>query len=139
VSEQQNTTLIQQAFEAFGRGDIPAILDRCSADCEFYFPGPSTIPYTGTKKGKAEIRTYFDVLTGTQSDINLAIDKFVAQDDTVVAIGRYSAIVTATRKTIDTPIVLTFTVQDGKITRHMVLGDSAAVAESYTTAAAAAR
>ena len=138
MSEQQNVTLIQKLFEAFGRGDIQTILDYCTNDCEFYCPGPSSIPYAGTKNGRAEIQGYFDALIGTQSNANLSIYQFVSQDDTVVAIGRYTAKVNSTGKPIDTPVVTTFKVQNGKITRHMVIADTAALAASYTAAAAAA-
>lgn len=138
MSDQQNVAIIQKVFEAFGRGDVQTILDYCTNDCEFYCPGPSSIPYAGTKKGRAEIQGYFDALTVTQSDANLSIDQFVSEDDTVVAIGRYTAKVNSTGKPIDTPVVLTFRVRNGKITRHMVIGDTAALAASYTTAAAAA-
>jgi ketosteroid isomerase-like protein len=138
MSEQQNVTLIQKLFEAFGRGDVQTILDYCTNDCEFYCPGPSSIPYAGTKKGRAEIQGYFEALIGTQRNANLSIDQFVSQDDTVVAIGRYTAKVNSTGKPIDTPVVTTFKVQNGKITRHMVIGDTAALAASYTAAAAAA-
>jgi hypothetical protein len=137
MSEQQNVTLIQKLLEAFGRGDVQTILDHCTKDCEFYCPGPSSIPYAGKKKGRAEIQSYFDALGGTQSEANLSIDQFVSQGDTVVAIGRYTAKVNSTGKPIDTPVVLTFNVQDGKVTRHMVIGDTAALAASYTGSAAA--
>jgi uncharacterized protein len=135
MSEQQNATLIQKLLEAFRRGDVHTILDHCTNDCEFYCPGPSSIPYAGTKKGRKEIQGYFDTLGGTQSNANLNIDQFVTQGDTVVAIGRYTAKVNSTGKPIDTPVVLTFKVQDGKITRHMVIGDTAALAASYAGAA----
>ena len=138
MTEQQNLTVIQKAFEAFGRGDVQTILGHCTDDCEFFCPGPTTIPYAGTKKGRAEIQGYFDDLIGTQSDVNLSIDQFVSQGDTVVAIGRYRAKVNSTGKPIDSPVVLTFKLQDGKIARHMVIGDTAAVAASYTGSAAAA-
>jgi hypothetical protein len=138
MSEQQNVTLVQKLFDAFGRGDIPTILDLCTDDCEFYCPGPAIVPYVGTKKGRKEIQGYFETLIGTQSNANLSIDQFVAQGDAVVAIGRYSSKVSSTGKPIDTPVVLTFQVQDGKIRRHMVLGDTAAVGTSYTGSAAAA-
>jgi uncharacterized protein len=101
MSEQQNVTLIQKVFEAFGRGDVQTILDNCTNDCEFYHPGPAIIPYAGTKKGRADIQGYFDALIGTQSNANLSIDQFVAQGDTVVAIGRYTAKVKSTGKPID--------------------------------------
>lgn len=138
MSEQQNVTLIQGMFEAFGRGDVQTILDNCTSDCEFYCPGPAIIPYAGTSRGRAEIRSYFDALIGTQSNQNLRIDQFVAQGATVVAIGRYTARVKSTGKAIDTPVVLTFLVQDGKVKQHMLVGDSAALAASYSASAAAA-
>jgi ketosteroid isomerase-like protein len=139
MSEQQNVALIQKLFDAFGRGDIQTILNHFTDDAEFYSPGPSIIPYAGTKRGRAEIQSYFDALLSTQSNMNLSIDQFVAQGDTVVAIGRYRARVNATGKSIDSPIVLSFHVQDGNVRRNMVLADTAALADSYTGAAAAAR
>jgi ketosteroid isomerase-like protein len=138
MSEQQNVSLIQKMFEAFGRGDIRTILDSCAADCEFYYPGPAIIPYAGTKKGRAEIQSHFDAILGTQSNQNLRIDQFVAQGDTVVAIGLYKAVVNSTGKAIESPVVLTFEVRDGTVRRHMSLGDTAAVAASYTATAAGA-
>ena len=137
MSEQQNVTLIQKMLAAFARGDVQTILDHCTNDCEFYCPGPSNVPYAGTKRGRKEIQGYFDALGDTQSDVNLSIDQFVTQGDTVVAIGRYTARVNSTGKLIDVPSVLTFKVEDGKVTRHMVLGDTAALAASYTGSAAA--
>jgi ketosteroid isomerase-like protein len=139
MSEQQNVTLIQRLFEAFGHGDVQTILDSCTKDCEFYCPGPAAIPYSGTKKGVAEIQGYFDALIGTQSDANLSINQFVAQDNNVVAIGRYTATVKATGKRFETPVVLTFQVEGGKVARHMVVGDTAAISASYSGAAAAGR
>jgi uncharacterized protein len=138
MSEQQNVALIQKMLEAFGRGDVQTILDHSTTDCEFYCPGPAIIPYAGTKRGRAEIQAYFDALIGTQSSADLSIDEFVAQGDTVVAIGRYTAKVKATGKPIDTPVILTFHMQDGKIRRHVAMGDTAAVAASYARSASAA-
>src|SRR3954452_22443953 len=123
MNEQQNTTLIQKALEAFGRGDVATILDHCTSDCEFHCPGPAVIPYAGTKRGRQEIKSYFDALIGTQSDANLTIEEFVAQGGTVVAIGRYRAKINATGKQIDSPVVLTFKIEDGNIARHMVIRD----------------
>lgn len=55
-----------------------------------------------------------------------------------MAIGRYSAIINATRNSLESPVVLTFKMKDGKIAYHMVIGDTAALAESYCAASAAA-
>ncbi len=138
MSDQQNVALVQKVLEAFGRGDVQTILDSLTEDCEFYNPGPANIPYTGTHKGHAEIRQrYFEPLLGTQNSADLKIDQFVAQDNTVVAIGRYKAKVNATGKPIDTSVAIIFQIQGGKIQKNMVLGDTDSLAESYRGAAAA--
>lgn len=137
MNEQQNVAILQKAFAAFGRGDIDGILEACADDAEFHLAGPPTIPFAGTKKGKGEIRTYFETLIGTQQDANLRIDEFVAQNNTVVAIGHYSAKIKATGKPIDTPLALSYHMQDGKIKEHRVFGDTAALADGYTATRAA--
>lgn len=138
MNEQQNIALIQKIFEAFGRGDIQAMLDCCSVDCEFDYPGPAIIPYAGRKKGHAEIRGYFEAILNNQSSHNLKVARFVAQDDHVVAIGSYMGVVNSTGKTIEGPLVFTFEVHNGKVTRHMLMSDTAAGAAAYTAATAAA-
>lgn len=138
MSKNDNVALVQKLLDAFGRGDVQGILDNCSKECEFYCPGPDVIPYAGRKKGLAQIKSYFDTLIGTQSDANLSVDQFVADDDNVVAIGRYLAKVNSTGKQFETPVVLTFQVEGGKVSRHMVLGDTAAVSASYSRTSTAA-
>jgi ketosteroid isomerase-like protein len=136
MTEQQNVALIQNALQSFARGDVPAILDACTADCEFRCPGPAAIPYAGTMRGKTEIQRYFDELIGTQTNPSLTIEEFVAQGENVVAIGRYTAEIKATGKRIESPVILTFKLKDGKIARHMVIGDTAALASAYTASSA---
>jgi ketosteroid isomerase-like protein len=138
MKEQQNIALIQKTFEAFGRGDIQAILDTFSADAEVFYPGPSIIPQAGRRKGQAEIRTYFDAISTNQSNHNIRIDQYVAQDDNVVVIGWYSGVVNSTGRTIDVPVVFTFEVRDGRVKRHMLITDTAAQATSYTASSSTA-
>jgi uncharacterized protein len=138
MNERQNVALIQKLFEAFGRGDVQTILSHCTPDCAFYCPGPAAIPYAGSKKGAAEIQSYFSNLIGTQSNADLRIDQFVAEGNSVVAIGRYTAKVDATGRTIESPVALTFEVEGGKVTRHMVFHDTAAIAAGYAGGVAAA-
>ena len=138
MQEQQNVALIQKIFEAFGRGDIEEILTCCSTDCEFYYPGPAIIPYAGRKKGHAEIRAYYEAILNNQSSHDLKVDRIIAQDDNVVAIGSYKGVVNSTGKTIESPLVLTYEVQNGSVIRHMLLGDTAAGAAAYTASFSAA-
>ena len=137
MSEQQNTALIQKVYADFGRGDIPAILDALTADVEWTLEGPSIIPFTGSRKGPSEVLGFFQALGATQQNMKLTTEAWVAQGDTVATLGRYSGTVTATGKHFDTRIAHFFTIRDGKISRFVDLGDTAAFAEAYTSAATA--
>jgi uncharacterized protein len=57
--------------------------------------------------------------------------EFIAHEDELVMIGRYSAMVTATNKRIDLAVVHVFTIQNGKITRFLNFTDSARLVEAY--------
>jgi predicted ester cyclase len=137
-SPQPNVALVQSQLLAFGRSDINALVDNCASDCEIHSPGPEIIPYSGVMKGHGKIRGYFEKLIGTQSNTSLSISQIVAQGNTVVVMGSYSAHVKATGKIINTPVTLTFEMRDDKIARYMALGDTAAVAAGYTQTSAAA-
>jgi ketosteroid isomerase-like protein len=55
VYEQQNIELIKSMYEAFGRGDIPSILDKLTTDIKWTTEGLELIPYTGMRHGKAGV------------------------------------------------------------------------------------
>jgi ketosteroid isomerase-like protein len=76
-------------------------------------------------------RGFFGSLAETQTDRVLNPEEFIAHDDKLVMIGRYSAVVTATNKRIDLAVVHVFTIQNGKITRFLNFTDSARLAEAY--------
>ena len=80
---EENVALVQRQLEAFGRSDINMLVDNCASDCEIHSPGPEIIPYSGTKKGHADIRAYFESLIGTQRNANLNVAQFFAQGNTV--------------------------------------------------------
>jgi hypothetical protein len=53
VSAEENTRLVQTAYEAFGRGDMAAFAELIADDIEWVDPGdPDDDPNAGTFKGK---------------------------------------------------------------------------------------
>jgi len=132
MNEQQNTPLIQKLYDAFSRGDIPAILAELADDVDWTFEGPAIIPYTGKRKGPSEVLGFFQGLVTTQTNMKLTIEQWVAQGDIVATAGRYSGTVTATGKSFDTAIAHFFTIRGGKVTRLVDFGDTAAFADAYT-------
>ena len=55
VEVAQNVDVVQQAYEAFGRGDIPGVLELLTDDVEWTMQGPSMIPFAGTFRGREGI------------------------------------------------------------------------------------
>jgi len=139
MSEQQNAALIQKLYDAFGRGDIQTILDNLNPDVDWVMEGPETVPFTGKRKGLAEVTGFFDALANTQSDQKLTTERFVAQGDTVATLGRYAGTVNATGKNFDTRVAHFFIVRNGKVARFDDVGDTAALQEAYTKASAAGK
>ena len=62
MSERTNTDVVQQGYEALGRGDIPAVLDLLTDDVEWIQQGPSVIPFAGTRHGHEGVAEYFSLL-----------------------------------------------------------------------------
>jgi ketosteroid isomerase-like protein len=133
-AQQQNTQLVQDSYGAFARGDVQKILNSLTADVEWIFDAPSTIPYSGRRKGEAEVLGFFQGLAETQENMQLTMDTFIAEGDGVAALGRYSATVKATGKKLDVATAHFFTIRGGQIARFVNLCDTAAVAEAYASA-----
>ena len=56
VSAEENTRLVQSAYEAFGRGDMAALAELMVDDIEWVNPGdPDDNPNAGTFKGKEAV------------------------------------------------------------------------------------
>jgi uncharacterized protein len=135
MPEQENIDLIKRLYEAFGKGDINTIVDRLAGQFVWRFDAPSTVPFAGDFRTPDEVRNgFFGSLAETQKDQALKPEEFIAHDDKVVMIGRYCAVVTATNKPIDVPIVHVFTIKNGKVTRYLNFTDSATIADAYKTA-----
>ncbi len=136
MSEQANTELIQSLYDAFGRGDVPFILDQLASDVEWVFEGPATVPYCGRRHGAKEVVGFFEALGG-QDNRKLTIEHTVAQGDRVATFGRYAGTVRATGKSFDSSVAHLFIVRNGKVQLFLDFGDTAAMAAAYQGAAAA--
>ena len=138
MNEQNNTALIKSCYDAYGRGDVQAILNTLAPNVEWVTEGPSAIPYAGRYTGSAKVREFFNALGSTLENPNLAIDDYIAQGDKVATSGRFSATVKATGKRFDTAVAHVFTIQSGKITQFLDFFDTSTVADAYRGTGSAA-
>ena len=131
MSDQANVAVVQQAYEAFGRGDIPGVLELLTDDVEWTMQGPSVIPFAGTYRGREGIEEFFTLLDETLEIEQFEPRKFVGQDDTVV-LGYERDVVKQTGRGFETEWAHVYTLRDGKIAMGLFIEDTAAYVEALS-------
>jgi ketosteroid isomerase-like protein len=67
-----NARLVEQAYSAFGRGDIPGLLARIDDDVEW--TSPKTLPQGGESHGNAEVLQFFGRVGGAWDPLELDVE-----------------------------------------------------------------
>jgi ketosteroid isomerase-like protein len=133
MSEAQNTKVVQDAYGAFGRGDIPALLGYMTDDVQWrpVIGTAKHVPFAGERNGKTAVAEFFKIVGENEEFHQFEPHEFVAQGDTVVALGHYRATTRATGKTFDSDFVMVFTFRGGKVATFREYTDSAAVNAAF--------
>jgi uncharacterized protein len=132
MQETQNTKVVQDAYAAFGRGDVQGILEKLDDGIVWkgvYGAGPH-VPTSGERRGKAQVGEFFKQVAQNVNFSRFEPKEFVATGDKVVALGHYTA-TTPIGKKFDSDFAMVFTVRDGKVTEFQEFTDSAAVNAAY--------
>jgi ketosteroid isomerase-like protein len=132
MQETQNTKVVQEAYAAFGRGDVPGILATLADDIVWMgvYGAGSHVPTSGERRGKAAVEKFFGQVAANVNFSKFEPKEFVASGDKVVALGHYTA-TTPAKKSFDADFAMVFTLRDGKVTRFQEFTDSAAVNAAY--------
>ena len=87
MSAAEDLRVIQSAYEAFGRGDIPAVLEALSPDIQWHIPGRNSM--AGTYKGHDEVVGFFtQLMERSGGTFNLEVNDWLASDQHVVVLVR---------------------------------------------------
>lgn len=77
--------IVQQIYADFGRGDVPAILQRLAEDVEWeYATGPNPIPWLQPLKGREQVPKFFEALFSSVEITRFEVGKIFGDADTVV-------------------------------------------------------
>ena len=138
MSDQSNVALVACIYDAFARGDIPAILNCLDPQAELIFEGSGAIPWAGNRHGQDEWLAFFQAVGANLDEVVFAdtMKPFAVQGDHVVFSGRYAARVKATGKRIDSPLVHLWTLRNGKVVRCVELTNTVVEAAACATGAA---
>ena len=106
--------VIRQAYDAFARGDIPAVIDVLADDVSWTVP--ALVPQGGTANGKQEVGGFFEQLGSLYEDFGIDVQDFVDGEDHVVGVGVAQGKL-RTGRPVDYGFVHVFDVSDGRVTR----------------------
>jgi ketosteroid isomerase-like protein len=136
MAESENTQLVKDAYAAFGRGDVAAIVNLCDENIEWHgvVGTEGVLPQSGVRRGKAAVAEFFKQVNDSTDFLTFEPQEFVAQDDRVVVIGRYSAKMKPSGHQYASGWVMLFTVKNGKIAKFAEYSDSAQLIRAYTGA-----
>lgn len=114
----ENKATVIAAYEAFGRGDIEAVIATNAPDAVWVNYSSTASPLNGEHKGTDAIGAFFGAIGETIEISEFDIAPIAAEGDRVVAEGHQSYTVKKTGKTVSGPVLHVFTFgPDGKCTR----------------------
>ena len=132
MSQTDNIKVVQDAYDAFARGDVQSILDLLDTNIVWkgvYGAGPH-VPTSGERRGKAQVGEFFKQVAESVSFSRFEPKEFIATADKVVALGHYTG-ATPIGKTFDSDFAMVFRLRDGKVTEFQEFTDSASVNAAY--------
>ena len=110
-----NTTVVDQAYSAFGSGDIAALLSLLHDDVDWV--SPRTLPQGGEFHGRPAVAKFFEIVGDSFGRLDAEIERQGEIDgETVAALVRMHGELSNGAPT-EWNAAHVFTIRDGKITR----------------------
>lgn len=131
MNETNNTKIVQDAYTAFGRGDIPALIAILDPAVEWTAVVGSRTPTSGTRHGRDGVVEFFQQLAASTEFDRFAPKEFIAQGDKVVVLGHYTGRSKATGRSMASDWVMVFTLRNGLVTQFMEFADSAGINATF--------
>ena len=121
-----NIKTIASVYEAFGRGDVPAILDAVTDDVDWAAEADSTAaPWYGVRHGKDGVAKFFTEFGTTMEVEEFTPVSFAANDTDVLTVVRFRARSRSTGHVAAMDLHHYFKFRDGKIAYYRGTEDTA--------------
>jgi ketosteroid isomerase-like protein len=118
--------IAKEAYAAFARGDIAAILPVISEQVEWRVVGPDTLPFPTLSKTRDEVANYFKQLIEAEEITAFEPREFIDAGDNIVVLGFVAATVRETKQSFESEWAHVITMKDGMLMRFIEFFDTAA-------------
>lgn len=91
MSQQQNLGIIREIYDAVGRGDVAAILDRVTDDVDWSAEAAGhAAPWHGPRPGKAGVASFFSDLANSIEISEFTPHSFAAGENDIHLLVRFT-------------------------------------------------
>ena len=125
MSEQANERTVRNLYDAFGRGDIPTILNMLADDVDWYDPGPAAVTHAGRYRGREDVLRFFSRIAESLAIETFQPTEFIVQGDRVIVLGSIRAKAKQTGLVYDNEWAMSWTLRDGRVTKWQIYEDTA--------------
>jgi len=134
MATQDNVKIVQDIYAAFGRQDVPFMLNAFADDAEFHEPPGGEAPFQGTYRGRDGVGKFLHGVADAVDVLVFEPREFFADGDSVVALGYYRFRTKRTGKTHETGWAMVWRFRGGKVSKFEIYKDSAAEAAALRSA-----
>ena len=133
MGSNENIKTVQVLYEAFGRGDVPRILDELTDDVGWATEAQTAVaPWHRRYVGKDEVPAFFESLAETITVTEFTPMSFTANDTDVMCVIRFGTRSNATDKSATANIHHWWRFRDGKVCYYRGTEDTALTQEVLT-------
>ena len=116
MSQDDNLKLVREIYDAVGRGDVPAILDRVTGDVDWAAEAASqAAPWYGPRAGRAGVASFFSDLAGSIEITEFTPHAFATGEDDVHLLVRWTFRSIATGREASMTMHHYWRIRDGKV------------------------
>jgi ketosteroid isomerase-like protein len=111
------TAVVRQAYEAFGRRDVSAILNLLADEVDWELVGSSRVPYAGRRRDRQGVAEFFAAVAQADDIQVFEPREFIESGDHVTVLGWERSTALDTGLAFESQWAHVFTVKSGTITR----------------------
>jgi ketosteroid isomerase-like protein len=130
MREVANIDTVRSVYSAFGRGDLPGILELLDETIVWITPGSTAVPLSGKRRGIDAVRGFFEQLAQRMTFTVFEAREFLAQGNRVIALVHYEGRDNTTGRPFTAEAAMLWTIGNGRVLRFQEYTDTEALAEA---------
>jgi hypothetical protein len=111
------TAIVQEIYQAFGRGDVSGVLAHVADQVDWEFVGSSKLPYAGSRRNRQAVTDFFAAVAKADEIHAFEPREFLESGDHVTVLGWERSTARDTGQAFESEWAHVFTVTNGKVTR----------------------